>query len=704
LAIAFVSILKQRIVKINKQIKNMKNSICYLALLICVGNLNAQIQVNLPENPQITPVTPAIRGYNLGDFDYLPWDEVDSPVFRQEFAGLLPGIIRWPGGTGGNNYVWQDYINDSTRFHLVNAAEFTHDLDIGLQYMANYGNSSASETADFIRLCNSTEPYWQSRRDSLFGNPDPVNVKICEIGNENNFTHAWVSAWFGRAINEKIYFRDSSYIDFPHFYADSLYFYGGDIWRGGWVVPKTIMVHGHYTSAILGESYVIQPGDADTLIIPVSYPKIGNDSIYVWAVDTVLTPVQVDSMEIQEMYNLITEPYYLLDTNSFTILGDTAVMVYPPILMNPGKLIYIEYQSVGHDGAFAFRDSIKEADATVQVGYSVWPNDSLFSQSYFRNDFVQSPPDFIIRHTYPSARDIQWLADGNYFSEIPYLPQQLVQSVISGQDYIDSVTTDLGLTERFGIAITEWSYANSECDTCKMYLFDGITGAVNTVMFAASYMEAMHNSSINLVALNFFPLVKKWGSGGIYNIDPTLEFVTSRAHAMRMLSNTIGTNFFTIDSASIVNNPVIEILTTPLYPSPGTPIVIDTISIHAVKMWGGIDSLHNDYSLLLINQDDSLAHSVKFYVPTRWSADFVYVEQMTGIPDNNIYNLETETLAMVNDSVQIMLPAFSLTALRFQSNPTGVKEVDNKTDFTVYPNPFNEATTLEITNLQNQNY
>jgi hypothetical protein len=122
-------------------------------------------------------------------------------------------------------------------------------------------------------------------------------------------------------------------------------------------------------------------------------------------------------------------------------------MVYPPILMNPGKLIYIEYQSVGHDGAFAFRDSIKEADATVQVGYSVWPNDSLFSQSYFRNDFVQSPPDFIIRHTYPSARDIQWLADGNYFSEIPYLPQQLVQSVISGQDYIDSVTTDLGLTE-----------------------------------------------------------------------------------------------------------------------------------------------------------------------------------------------------------------------------------------------------------------
>ncbi|MFA5772991.1 MAG: T9SS type A sorting domain-containing protein, partial [Thermoplasmata archaeon] len=284
-----------------------------------------------------------------------------------------------------------------------------------------------------------------------------------------------------------------------------------------------------------------------------------------------------------------------------------------------------------------------------------------------------------------------------YFSEILYLPQQLVQYIIAGQDYIDSVSTNLGLPLRLGIAITEWSYAINMCKECDRSRFDGIIGATNTAMFAASYMEAMHNSSINLVALNFFTLAAKWGGGSIYDITPgSLNLViTSRAHAMRMLSNTIGTKFFTIDSANIAGNPMISIFTK----NPNGSI--QTISVPAVKMWGGIDSLHHDYSMLLINQDDSLNHSVTFHVPTAWSVDTVYVERMTGIPNTSVYNLEKETLPIVNNSVQITLPAFSLTALRFGSIATRVEtnpplamsySLEN-----AYPNPFNPSTTILFT-------
>ena len=128
------------------QYYNIKNLIVFLIVLIGEENLKAQIWVNLPDNPQITTVAPAIRGYNQGDYDYTPWNEVDIPPFRQEVAGLLPGIIRWPGGTGGNNYVWQDYINDPTRFNLVNVAEFIRDMDIGFQYMVNFDSEDASYT------------------------------------------------------------------------------------------------------------------------------------------------------------------------------------------------------------------------------------------------------------------------------------------------------------------------------------------------------------------------------------------------------------------------------------------------------------------------------------------------------------------------------------------------------------------------------
>lgn len=689
-----------------KKLKKLQYLILLIFSFLLLENIKAQIHIDLPENPECTQIPSPVRGFNQGDFSVGSWYQLDSDTFRTEFPSLLPGIIRWPGGTNANNYIWKDYINDSSRFHLVNAVELIRDLNMALQYLANFGNGSAHDAADFIRLCNSNDSYWQNKRTSLFGNNATVNLKICEIGNENNYTHAWVSAWFGRARNEKIYFRDSTYIDFPDYIPDSLYFYGGDMWRGGWIEENTIIVHGHYTDAILGEKYIVQPDDADTIIIPVTYPKIGNDSIYVWTIDTILTMDTIDAMNIQEMYNLITEPQYLLDTNYFSILGDTAVMVYPDTSMNPGELIYIEYQSVEHDGAFAFRDSILAVDTTVKIGYSVWPNDSLFSQTFFRDDFVQSPPDFIIRHTYPNTKDIQQLVDNNYFSEIPYLPQQLVQYIISGQQYIDSVTNDLGLSQRLGIAITEWSFANAECDTCKMYLFDGIIGAINTAMFAASYMEAMHDSTINLFALNFHILIRKWGSNlCIYHVTPdSLKFtVTSRAHAMRIINNTIGTKFFMIDSADITGNPMIDILTKNT--AEGIPpFTIDTITIPAVKIWGGIDSLHQDYSLLLINQDDSLGHEISFAIPSGWSVDTVFRETMTGEPNDSIYDIYSDTLLVINDSISIMLTKFSLTALRFHTDTTFTYINDKPVsyfNYSIYPNPSKGIIYIETHNAEN---
>ena len=527
-------------------------------------NLTAQMKVNLPENPSITTIAPGIRGYNLGDFNWINWSDVNSYSLKQEFAKLLPGIIRWPGGTNANNYIWQDHINDSTRFNLNKAVDFIRDMNISLQYMVNFGNGSASDAANFTRLCKSNNSYWQNKRISLFNKAEPIDLKFCEIGNESDYSHAWVSAWFGRALSEKIYFRNGSYVNYPAHTTRSLYFYGGDMWRGGWVEEKTIEIHHHKIEAILGEKYLIQSNNVNTIIVPVSYPKIGRDSIYVWAVNTTLTENELESMSVQEIYNLITEPRYSLNSNYFTILGDTAVKVYPPEEMNKGELIYIEYQSVDHDGAFAFRDSIKAVDATVQVGYNVWPDSLLFENNSFCEAFVQSPPDFIIQHTYPDVNDIQLLADEGFYSEIPYLPQQLIQQyLIPGHAYMDSVVSPLRLDSRLGLAITEWSYSNKTCPDCDYKMFNGILGAMNTATFAGLCLEATHHSFINLFSSNFFMLLNVPGNPAVFEIEPHSPgvVVTSSANALRMLNNTIGTNFFSIDSTDIIDNPQIDILT-----------------------------------------------------------------------------------------------------------------------------------------------
>jgi hypothetical protein len=76
------------------------------------------------------------------------------------------------------------------------------------------------------------------------------------------------------------------------------------------------------------------------------------------------------------------------------------VTLIPNGELSLADFILIEYNSIGHDGAFAFRNAMKTADASIEVGYNVKVEEIQANNSTFQQDFAASPPDFMIKHPY----------------------------------------------------------------------------------------------------------------------------------------------------------------------------------------------------------------------------------------------------------------------------------------------------------------
>lgn len=651
-------------------------------------SIYSQAIVNLSNNMVFDSVPKVLRGHNHGAYSQLSW--FNNTVFTNEFSAMYPGIIRWPAGNRANNFNWQENLNSTTLFNLKEVQQFNLLYGTALQIVVNFGNGSAAESAEFVKFCNSTSNYYTQLRLSFLGNSSPLNVKIWEIGNEitNPWTFKW--SWLGHADTIKFRSNESTIL-FPKQKADSLYYYGGSFNRMGWIEPIAI----DKQDAILGDlKFYTNNQPTDTIL--VEFPKL--DTFDTNAVRVFRTPnLNVSILQtatMQTLYDMITLPANKLTASEFQ-WTDTKVILTPIGGISANDLYLIEYNSIGHDGAFTFRDSMKIADPNIQIGYVAEPDSALAIQTSFQQDFVASPPDFIVVHDYASKYFIPYVDVNNgLYSEAVYLANKRIDRLIARQNLWDSVVNDWNIPSPIGLAVTEWNSALLD-DASADHPVRGISSALYVANFWASAIKKALADSINLKALNHFALIQS-GENFIHLIHSNVTVdLSPEGKAVNMLMDAIGENMLDVN---IQNNPTISITDV----VNGLPT---TINIPALDGWGGINSTGNEVKWAFLNKDDSLSHDVKLQFPANWVVDSLKIKTLSGTKINDTI-FETNAMPFgISDSITVTLPAYSLSTVHFflQSPVLAIDEYSKNSNVKVYPNPSVDNITFEIANSRNEN-
>jgi len=653
----------------------------FLSLLFSSLTYGQSINIVLPENPVIDSILPEWKGYNHGGRVNI--SEIQTPEFTNAFSKFNPGIIRWPGGNNGNNYRWQKHLNENNKLNLKNLIPFLDSYNVELQIVVNFGNGSATEAAEFVNICNNQNAYYSQLRDSLLNTLNPINVKYWEIGNES--TDAWTYGYSWLGFQDSIHFQSGIPNNtFTRREADSLYYYGGALFREGWV---EIIGGLDKNTAILGDiKFYTNVQTTDTII--VTYPSLdttNTNSVRVyrtsnfdvsWAGDTTTNQ--------QELYDSIANPANLLSAAEFS-WSQTEVVLNPIGGIDSSDLILVEYNSVDHDGAFAFRNLMKAADPSIEIGYTVQPEDSLISNLSFQQDFASSPPNFMIKHPYASGLTIPAIQQG-YFSEAAYVSEKKVQAMVNVGNIWNQLELDWGISNEIGLSITEWNVALYD-EAPQNHPIRGIISGLYVADFWARTFESALNDSLDLRTMNHFALSAQ-GNNFIHLLHTNAMFsVGVEGKATTMVMDVLSQGMFSVFPS---NNPQIDVLTI-------NNQQLDTVTIDAIQIWGGT-GVNQDYiNLLLINRDDENAHSVDIQIPATWQADSVIFQSLYGTMTNDsVFSSYTEENILSNThSVQI--PAFSVNTIKIHvTNPLNISSNNfNLLGGFIYPNPSSDFVCLK---------
>jgi hypothetical protein len=652
----------------------------FLFTLLVLTNVNAQINIQLPETFITYQIPQSIKGENIVAKANINYTNNSSHMI--EFPKLELGTMRFPGGSFANSYDWKGGLNDPTKMNFKNAIAFSQFMDIEINYMLNYGTTTSHEAAELVRICNSTNNYYQNKRSDFFGVTNPLNIKKWEIGNELAAKWEWHLSWVAGGANTRIYYQTGDSLYLPRTITDSLHYFGGEIWRKGWVPMAGDGMN--ILNSNLGTIKKISSNNNDTSIVKVNFGPIHQDSVIVWAVDSALSNTYISSLSQQQFYNLITQAKYLLPDTNYEISGDSALMVYPNNPLNTNNLILVEYKTK-HPGAFEIRDSMMLADPSIEIGYCIDFRKNLLGKPLFNTRLVQSPPSFLIFHPYNSNTDAA-ISNGAY-SEIIYLAEKKAKKeYVELQNKLDSIVTALGIPNRIGVGLTEWNIRLCGDGGCHPS-YNGVLNGLYTANFFAQSYESNQYDSVDLRVSNHYAGVAE-GNNLIhtFHYNPAMNNVitTSQSHAMRMVNSTIGENLIYKDTTLISGNPSISIY------DEVSPNVFQNINSKAVKIFQSIDSTKNTFNILLLNQDDENNYTVTVNTPLSFQSDTVFIEKLSGDIDTSVYYITTDTAVITNNQFTVNVDLFSLVSLKVNYintvTSTPSKIVD-ESYFNLYPNP-----------------
>tara|TARA_B100000795_G_scaffold107866_1_gene79649 strand:+ start:1795 stop:3978 length:2184 start_codon:yes stop_codon:yes gene_type:complete len=659
----------------------MKNThLLFLFCLIVFTNVNAQINIQLPETFNIYQIPKSLKGENIVAKANINYTNNTSHI--TEFSKLKLGTMRFPGGSFANCYDWKKALNDPTKMNFKNAIAFSKLTGIEINYMLNYGTITAHEAAELVRICNSPDTFYQNKRNVFFGATSPINIKKWEIGNELAAKWEWHLSWLAGGLHTRIYYQTGDSLYLPRTITDSLHYFGGEIWRKGWVPMAGEGMN--ILNSNLGTIKKITSNTIDTSIVKVKFGPIHQDSVIVWVVDTPLNESYVSSLTQQQFYDLITQPEYLLPKNNYDILGDSALIIYPPSPLNSNNLILVEYKTK-HPGAFEIRDSMMFADPNIEIGYCIDFRANLLESPLFKTRLKQSPPRFLVSHPYNSGTDAI-LSNGSY-SEIIYLAEKKAKKeFVENQKELDSITNALGISNRIGVGLTEWNIrlcGDGGCDPS----YNGVLGGLYTANFLAQFYESNQYDLVDLRVSNHYAGVAE-GNNLIhtFHYKPSLGSIltTPQSHAMRIVNSAIGENLIYQDTALITGNPSISIL------DEVSPNVFHNINSKAVKVFQSIDSASNTFNILLLNQDDERNYTVTVNTPLSFQSDTVFIEELSGNIDTSSYYITTDTILINNNQFTVNIDSFSLVSLKVNFTKSAAStphKIVEDSWFNLYPNP-----------------
>ena len=657
-----------------------KTTLLFLFGLIVFTNVNAQINIQLPETFNTYQIPKSLKGENIVAKANINYTNNASHI--TEFPKLKLGTMRFPGGSFANCYDWKEGLNDPTKMNFKNAIAFSQFMGIEINYMLNYGTTTAHEAAELVRICNSPDVYYQNKRNTFFGITNPINIKKWEIGNELAAKWEWHVSWVAGGTNTRIYYQTGDSLYLPRTITDSLHYFGGEIWRKGWVPMAGDGMD--LLNSNLGTIKKITSNTVDTSIVKVKFGPIYQDSVIVWAVDTAFSQSYITSLTQQEFYDLITQPQYLLTDTYYEIIGDSALMVYPINSLNTNNLVLVEYKTK-HPGAFEIRDSMMLADPNIEIGYCIDFRANLLEDSLFKIRLTQSPPRFLVSHPYNSGTDAA-LSNGSY-SELIYLAEKKAKKeFVENQNALDSIANALGIPNRIGVGLTEWNIRLCGDGGCEPS-YNGVLGGLYTANFFAQFYESNQYDSVDLRVSNHYAGVAE-GNNLIhtFHYKPSLDSIltTPQSHAMRIVNSTIGENLIYKDTTLITGNPSISIL------DEVNPNVFQNINSKAVKIFQSIDSTNNTFNILLLNQDDENNYTVTINTPLSFQSDTVFTEKLSGDIDTSLYYITTDTVLITNNQFTVNVDSFSLVSLKvnYINSVTSIpNKIVDESYFNLYPNP-----------------
>lgn len=140
------------------------------------------------------------------------WVGADSTIpnqsgFRTDVVDALRAmpvpLLRWPGGCYADHYHWRDGIGTpqerQVRLGMSCGLQVRDDNGLGTHefiqfcrligaepYLAgNVGSGTPQELCDWVEYCNSRVPTTLAQERAANGSPEPFNVKLWGVGNEN---------------------------------------------------------------------------------------------------------------------------------------------------------------------------------------------------------------------------------------------------------------------------------------------------------------------------------------------------------------------------------------------------------------------------------------------------------------------------------------------------------------------------------------